>query len=206
MVTAGAVLFIKHEASLKQLQKLKVKEDTPKPTSLACLNAVAVGTADFALSNFGFYSRPGVALSYHSRNITCFCTMYMIKFEDPDIYLSAVNAWMARQISSNFSLIVFDNLRIACVDTSHICLFILLIMLLACLSHANLTSCVPYATAFVLPIEIFLGVSILATTRADLFHAQTILAEGTNDCARQARYCLLGVSPADLLEVIDNER
>ena len=54
----------------------------------------------------------------------------------------------------------------------------------ACLSHANLTSCVPYATAFVLPIEIFLGVSLLTTTRADLFHAQTILAEGPNDCAR----------------------
>jgi hypothetical protein len=60
---------------------------------------MAIGTPNFAFVYFGLYSFPGVALTEQQGNITQLLPLYMIKFKDAHISLTAIDTGVRREVS-----------------------------------------------------------------------------------------------------------
>ena len=76
------------------IKKEKIKKMTPRTTSFARHNTMAICAPDLALGYFSFYSSPAKSLAYHSRNITQLLPIHMIKFKHTNICATAINTWM----------------------------------------------------------------------------------------------------------------
>lgn len=66
----------------------------PPPSTFYSFDAVAIRTTNLALSDFGGNTRPGGPIRQKPCYRVVLYASHMIEFENPDIYVTAVNAGM----------------------------------------------------------------------------------------------------------------
>jgi hypothetical protein len=101
----------------------------------------------------------------------------MVKLKDTHVSLTAINAGMGRQVGVKSSLVFLNNTVITRLGSVEIDLLVILIVGLIRFCLTVPTSCLAYTAIFVSPTKIFLGITLFAAARTNLFHGVRLLSE-----------------------------